>query len=322
MSVAVEGAKLKRSKSALPGQILFVLLFPLLMLQLAVSKMIGWKTVPFSWFAPGEGFSPTMDKGFGGFVASFTDPFTGEPVGQTPSEQQGQQEDEAQTGQGGVAERLELNTHCGSTSCPQFSGVCMLTQYIKWMLVVLFTPLIAIGYLFTLPLNLIVLGMRMAQPDGYDGKPAAVFGVVCFWLMSPVLFLELAIFALIGKKWPPLDIFISEGTDQPLCQPSHQGEDLGAMPRQEEQLGGPAASRVSRAAWSGGFPRNGRGRGRRTSRARVPRARSRVEDCAEDTAGMQAWERECPGGDPRFRRSGRGAGRRCCADRPSSPRAL
>ena len=245
MSVAVEGAKLKRSKSALPGQILFVLLFPLLMLQLAVSKMIGWKTVPFSWFAPGEGFSPTMDKGFGGFVASFTDPFTGEPVGQTPSEQQGQQEDEAQTGQGGVAERLELNTHCGSTSCPQFSGVCMLTQYIKWMLVVLFTPLIAIGYLFTLPLNLIVLGMRMAQPDGYDGKPAAVFGVVCFWLMSPVLFLELAIFALIGKKWPPLDIFISEGTDQFDYHDWMDGTDHFVNPLTKERISVPCLGKKS-----------------------------------------------------------------------------
>jgi len=56
--------------------------------------------------------------------------------------------------------------------------------------------------------------MLKAKPDGYDNKGASIFGAVCFWLLSPMLFLELGIFALIGSKWPPLGMFVSEGTKE------------------------------------------------------------------------------------------------------------
>jgi hypothetical protein len=92
--------------------------------------------------------------------------------------------------------------------------MCCFTQYLKWMLVSLFTPIIAIGFVFTLPLSLILASLRKAKPDGHEGRAATVFGVVCFWLLSALLFLELAVFAMIGAKWPPLSMFMSEGTEQ------------------------------------------------------------------------------------------------------------
>jgi hypothetical protein len=215
MSLGVDAAKIKKASSPVPGTVLFFLFLPTLLLQYAVSKLIGWKIVPFTWYAPTDDFAIKLDAGFTGFMSSFTDPFTGAPVGETPPPSDGYAEpgDDSHDIES-VAKKLELQTHCGSTSCPQFSSMCCFTQYLKWMLVILFTPLIAISFVFTLPFSLILMGLRAAKPDGHDSQAAAIFGVVCFWLLCPLLFLELGIFAMIGQKWSPLAMFMSEGTEQ------------------------------------------------------------------------------------------------------------
>lgn len=217
MSLGVDAAKIKKTSSPVPGTVLFFLFLPTILLQYAVFKLIGWKIVPFTWYAPADDFSIKLDGGFKGFMASFTDPFTGAPVGETPPPSDDRDDpgaDENPYDIESVAKKLELQTHCGSTSCPPFSSMCCFTQYLKWMLVILFTPLIAISFVFTLPLSLILMALRAAKPDGHEGKPAVIFGIVCFWLLCPLLFLELAIFAMIGQKWPPLSMFMSEGTEQ------------------------------------------------------------------------------------------------------------